>query len=99
MKYFYFLETEKSFAFNVFSNEKDYLKYVGKDKDSLSILNAMKIVLNSINEDIVFESFGEYKEESFKTVKRRVFDNFDKDIEKETFRYNCFSPELKAAFH
>ncbi len=99
MKFFYYLETEKSFAFQVFENEIALDKYVGRDKDSLSILNAIKTVLNSISEDIVFESFGKYTEDSFKIVKERINTNFEKDIIKETFKYNVFSKELKAAFH
>ena len=99
MKYFSYLETDKSFAFQVFDNEAIYEKYVGRDKDSLSILNGIKTVLNSISEDVVFESGGKYTEESYKVIKQRINYKFEKDIVKETFRYNVFSQELKAAFH
>lgn len=99
MKFFYYLETEKSFSFEVFDNEAKYEKYVGRNLNDFSILNGIKTVLNSISEDIVFESFGKYTDDSYKVVKNRLKEKFNKDIVKETFRYNVFSPELKAAFH
>lgn len=93
--FYYFVRTDKSFSFLTFNSEIDMKKYIGENKNDLTIPNTMNMVFQIVNEPIIEESSGEYNEFTYYNIKKTLKELFDKDIDSSTFKFNCYSEEVK----